>query len=156
ASFETGIANPLDAAIVAFGERHQLTAEGFCKIDEIPYDFQRKRLTIVVTDPNEPGRHRIITKGAFDNVLSVCTTLQRPHGDWQIDGADRARLEASYRTKGEEGCRVRAVATKRTEAKQRYEHADECDMTLVGFLLFVDPPRPDARRTIGDLAALGI
>ena len=69
AAFETGIENPLDAAIVAAGESAGLTTRGFSKIDEIPYDFLRRRLTIVVAEDDAPSQHLIVTKGAFANVL---------------------------------------------------------------------------------------
>ena len=77
AAFETGIDNPLDAAIVADGESSGLTTHGYRKIDEIPYDFLRKRLTIVVAADDDPARHLIITKGAFANVLAICSSVDR-------------------------------------------------------------------------------
>jgi Mg2+-importing ATPase len=146
AAFETGIENPLDAAIVAAGERGGLGTAGYGKIDEIPYDFIRKRLTIVVAKEGDAAEHLIITKGAFTNVLAACS----------LDAALRERLEAYYRQKGTEGFRVLAVATKRVPARERYGHADELGMSFVGFLLFFDPPKADARKTLRDLAALGI
>ncbi len=74
AALETGIENPLDAALVAAGEKAGLGTAGCTKVDEIPYDFMRKRLTIVIAVEGDPGCHRIVMKGAFDNVLSACTT----------------------------------------------------------------------------------
>jgi len=146
AAFETGIENPLDAAIVAAGERAGLATAGYGKIDEIPYDFIRKRLTIVVAREGEAAEHLIITKGAFANVLAVCS----------VDAALRERLEAYYRQKGTEGYRLLAVATKSVAARERYGHEDERGMSISGFLLFFDPPKADAQNTIRDLAALGI
>ncbi len=151
AALETGIENPLDAAIVAAGERDGLTVAGRAKIDEIPYDFIRKRLTIVVAG-EEPVHHLIVTKGAFTTVLAVCATADAA----PLDGAARERLVAYYRQKSAEGFRVLAVATKRVAAKDRYERTDEAGMRFAGFLLFFDPPKPDAERTIRDLAALGV
>jgi Mg2+-importing ATPase len=75
AAFETGIENPLDAALVAAGERAGLSTEGHAKVDEIPYDFLRRRLTIVLAPGGDPGRHLIVTKGAFANVLDICGSL---------------------------------------------------------------------------------
>jgi len=72
ASYETGIENPLDAAIVVMGKREGLSTSEYRKIDEIPYDFLRKRLTIVVEHAGDPARHLIVIKGAFTNVLSIC------------------------------------------------------------------------------------
>jgi Mg2+-importing ATPase len=151
AALETGIDNPLDAAIVAAGERDGLTVAARAKIDEIPYDFIRKRLTIVVVDDN-PAHHLIVSKGAFANVLAVCTALD----GIPLDQSARERLSAYYRKKSAEGFRVLAVATKRAAAKEHYEHADEAGMRFAGFLLFFDPPKPEAAQTIRDLAALGV
>ena len=76
ASFETGIDNPIDAAIVSAGEQAGLSTAGHAKIDEIPYDFLRKCLTIVMAEGGDAARHLVVTKGAFSNVLSVCTQVE--------------------------------------------------------------------------------
>jgi len=146
AALETGIENPLDAAIVAAGKAHGLDTEGWTKIDEIPYDFMRRRLTIVVAGREAGAQHLMITKGAFANVLAVCA----------LDAPVRERLESWYREKGGEGFRVLALATRRIAPKPRYDRADESGMTFAGCLLFVDPPKPTAGSIIRDLAALGI
>ena len=88
AAFETGIDNPLDAAIVAAGKSAGLTTDGYRKIDEIPYDFLRKRLTIVVAADGDPSQHLIVTKGAFANVLAICSSVRaRWRGCAAHDGA---------------------------------------------------------------------
>ena len=156
AAFETGIDNPLDAAIVAAGAHGGMTTAGHRKVDEIPYDFIRKRLTIVTAHEGDGERHVIVTKGAFVNVLAICTTLARGDGLMPLDDALRERLHAYYRQRGMDGFRVLAVATKRGAPKERYGHDDENGMSLAGFLLFSDPPKADARKTIRDLAGLGI
>ena len=156
AAFETGIENPLDAAIVAAGESASLTTQGFTKIDEIPYDFLRRRLTIVVEEQGDPKQHLIITKGAFSNVLDTCLSLRRDAGDIPLTPELRTELDALVKTKGDEGFRILALATRTLEAKPRYGHDDEQGMTLRGFLVFSDPPKADAQQTIHDLAHLGI
>ena len=156
AAFETGIENPLDAAIVAAGESAKLTTHGFAKIDEIPYDFLRRRLTIVVAEEGTPTQHLIVTKGAFSNVLDTCSSLERDAVDIPLTTELRAQLDAVFKAKGAEGFRVLAVATRRVAAKPRYGRDDEQDMTFRGFLVFSDPPKADAQRTIHDLAQLGI
>ena len=93
AAFESGIENPLDAAIVAAGERTGLTTHGFSKIDEIPYDFLRRRLTIVVAEDSAPSRHLIVTKGAFANVLDICSSQDRDGIEIKLDAKSRAELE---------------------------------------------------------------
>jgi P-type Mg2+ transporter len=156
AAFETGIENPLDAAIVAAGESTGLTTHGFTKIDEIPYDFLRRRLTIVVAEDGNKTQHLIVTKGAFSNVLDTCTALQRDAVEIPLTTELRAELEAVIQARGAAGFRILAVATRRVVAKERYGRDDEQGMTFRGFLVFSDPPKADAQRTIHDLAQLGI
>ena len=156
AALETGIANPLDTAIVAAGATAGLTTEGLTKIDEIPYDFVRRRLTIVVADSADPGNHLIITKGAFANVLDSCKAFERDGAEVLLDQAARAQMDALFTAKGQEGFRVLALATRRVTAKPDYDRGDERDMVFRGFLIFLDPPKPEARETIGNLARLGI
>jgi Mg2+-importing ATPase len=156
AAFETGIENPLDAAIVAAGRSARLTTRGLSKIDEIPYDFLRRCLTIVVAEDDAPSQHLFITKGAFSNVLDICASLDRDGVEVPLDAGLRTELEAVFKTKGTEGFRVLAVATRKVPAKKDYDREDERDMTFRGFLVFYDPPKADARKTIQDLARLGI
>ncbi len=156
AALETGIENPLDAALVAAGAAAGLTASGIVKIDEIPYDFQRRRLTIVLADPAAGDTHLIVTKGALANVLEACTKVAASGGELPLDAARRLALEAIGAAKGEAGLRVLALATRRIGARPHYGRDDEAEMVFRGFLVFVDPPRADAARAIRDLAALGI
>lgn len=156
AALETGIENPLDAAIVTAGEREGLGTEGWRKIDEIPYDFLRKRLTIVAVREEDPARHWIVTKGAYDQVLEVCSSFGRDGVETPLDEAQRGRLKDYYRRMGTEGFRVIALATKQVDAANHYARSVETAMCLAGFLLFLDPPKADAGKTIRDLAELGI
>ncbi|MFM8991968.1 MAG: cation-translocating P-type ATPase, partial [Alphaproteobacteria bacterium] len=156
AALETGIENPLDAAIVAAGQAAGMDVSGVAKIDEIPYDFMRRCLTIVVADPDAPGRHLLVTKGAFANVLERCTSLRGPGGDVPLDAGARAALDAIFRARGAEGERVLALATRSVEARPRHDREEERDMVFRGFLAFEDPPRPDAAAAIAGLAELGI
>ena len=133
-----------------------MTTAGINKIDEIPYDFLRRRLTIVVAEGATPGQHLIVTKGAFSNVLDTCATLERDGVDVPLDDGARAALEAVFKAKSAEGFRVLAVAARRVPAKADYDRDDEREMTFRGFLVFYDPPKLDASRTIHDLNRLGI
>ena len=155
AVFETGIENPLDAALVAAGERAGLAAIGMRKIDEIPYDFLRKRLTIVVA-PDTADRHLIITKGAFANVLATCTQVAHDGTPVLLDDAERARLDTWFREQGTRGFRLLALATRAVEPQGSYTHDDEAGMCFAGFLLFLDPPKADVKATLETLAARGI
>lgn len=155
AAFETGIENPLDAAIMIAGQRAKLTTDGFRKIDEIPYDFIRKRLTIVTAE-EDAAKYLIIAKGAFDTMLAVCTTVRRNGDDIPLNASERRSLSGYYHKKGAEGFRVLAVAIKRVLPADRYTFADECEMSCVGFLLFSDPPKKKIQNTIRDLGRLGV
>ncbi|MBL8352522.1 MAG: magnesium-translocating P-type ATPase [Burkholderiaceae bacterium] len=155
AALETGIDNPLDAALVAAGERAGLDGRGQTKVDEIPYDFIRKRLSIVVA-PAGGGPHLFITKGAFANVLAVCTEVARGSTVVPLDDAERTRLEAWFREQGERGFRLLALATRSVEPRSGHGRDDEAGMCLAGFLRFADPPRATAQATLARLAALGV
>ncbi len=153
AALETGIANPLDAALVAAGEAAALTVGDTQKFDEIPFDFERRRLTIVTG--TEAGR-RMITKGAFANVVACCDRVATADGSAPLDAARRSGFEELVAAKGAAGLRVLAVATREVAPKPDYTRDDETGMTLRGFLMFEDPPKPDAARVVADLARLGI
>jgi Mg2+-importing ATPase len=155
AAFETGIENPLDAALMAAGQAAGLSAEGLTKIDEIPYDFVRRRLTIVVAADGR-DRHEMITKGAFAEVLGVCSALGDGAADRPLDATGRAALAARFESLSADGLRVLALATRRFAPRPDYDRADESEMTFRGFLLFQDPPKADAAQAIADLAATGI
>ncbi len=152
AALETGIDNPLDAAIVAAGERDGLTVAG-------SREDRRDPLRLHPQAPDDRrGRRR---SGAPPHRLQG-RVRDRPgslhDAGWRLplDPSARERLSAYYRTKSAEGFRVLAVATKRAAAKERYEHADEAGMRFAGFLLFFDPPKREAAQTIADLAARGV
>ena len=160
AALETGIANGLDEAIVRDGQGRGWTTGGLPKLDEIPYDFQRRRLTIVVGEatPGAAGAARLITKGAFDNVLAVCSHEAGPDGSMRpLDEAARAALAARFEALSTQGHRVLALATRVVDAGSGpWSAADERDLCFEGFLTFMDPPKAGAAQAIRDLAGLGI
>jgi P-type Mg2+ transporter len=155
-AFETGIENPLDQAIVIAGKDRAIPLGGAVKIDEIPYDFLRKRLTIVVADSANAGKHRLITKGSFMNVLAACATAEANGRVLPLDEPLRQQLQQQMERNGEDGFRVLALAHREVPAKPRYGRGDEKNMTLCGFLLFADPPKQGAAEALANLAALGI
>jgi len=152
---QTGIENPLDAALIVAGEEAGFGSPDCVKIDEIPYDFERRRLTIVLSE-DPAGGHLMVTKGAFVEVLDICTTLATGEGEVSLDQTARAGLEAIFRARSEEGLRVLAVAARRFAPQPDYDRADEVAMTFCGFLVFFDPPKEDAAATITTLRGLGI
>ncbi|MEO8805538.1 MAG: magnesium-translocating P-type ATPase [Burkholderiaceae bacterium] len=155
AAFETGIDNPLDVALVAAGAKAHLTTAGLRKIDEIPYDFLRKRLTIVV-EPEAGGQHLIVTKGAFANVLASCTRIARGSDSVPLVDEERKRLDAWFREQGTRGLRLLGLATREVAPRSSYTHDDEAGMCFTGFLLFLDPPKATVRGMLDTLAALGV
>jgi Mg2+-importing ATPase len=154
AALETGIDNPVDAAIREAGMRSGLNSANVRKIDEIPYDFSRRRLTIVVE--HETGERWMITKGAFGDVASICSGICGDSEDRPMDPSEMQKLQAFVHRQGEEGVRVLAVAQRHVEVRKDYDIEDERDMKFAGFLLFADPPRPDAAETKVSLEMLGV
>lgn len=154
---ETGIENPLDTAIVKEAERRGVSVEPSTKVDEIPYDFLRKCLTVVVAEADHPScMHLIVTKGAFDTVIACCDRVSSMAGHVPLDADVKGKLFAYYRAKGAEGFRVLGLATKQVCARQHYDRADETEMVFEGSLLFFDPLKEDIEATIGELARLGV
>ena len=149
--FQTGMSNPLDDAIVA---RETLDISGIEKVDEIPYDFVRKRLTVVVREKNQDT---MLTKGAFENILSICTQAQMGDKTVPISGELTTQVHQRYQDWSEQGFRVLGVAVKPMEKQsEAYTRTDEVAMTFMGFLLFFDPPKPGIIKTIQDLEQLGV
>ena len=156
ASFEAGIENPLDQAIVEAGKTSGLTTGGYAKVAEIPYSFFRKRLSVVVAPEDASDSPMIITKGALEPVLGVCATVAGPDGPRPLDAATRDAIGDYYQRRGEEGLRVLGLASRTAPVRTAYGADDETDLCFEGFLVFMDPPRPEAGRTIAELAALGV
>lgn len=156
ARLETGIANPLDEAIVAAASTRNIEIHAIKKIDEVPYDFVRKRLTIVVAENDFSSSHVMITKGAFDNVLECCDRIATQAGPQRITESDRQRLQAYYKAKGSAGYRVLGVATKEVSGQPGYCRSDESAMLFEGMLLFLDPLKEGIAETIREFERLGI
>jgi len=148
---ETGIKNPLDVAII---KHAAVSVEGGRKLDEIPFDFERRRLSIVVEDG---GERLMITKGAPESVLSCCTQYETGGRRLPLDEAARASCDATWSNLSQQGYRVLAVAFKPAPPEQQVWRAgDEREMTLAGFLTFSDPPLLDAGATIEALRRDGV
>ncbi|MBW8381121.1 MAG: magnesium-translocating P-type ATPase [Youngiibacter sp.] len=155
AVFQTGIANMLDEAIIA---HPHLDTAGMDKLYEIPYDFIRKRLSVIVdSDPGTVIKPLIITKGALDNVLSICTTVKTGGVKTSLDAAHLKSFDELYTKWSADGYRVLGIAVKEVEKKDDYTvEGDESEMTFMGFLLFFDPPKVDVQETLKELARLGV
>jgi Mg2+-importing ATPase len=155
AHYQTGLNNPLDDAIQAAAQKAGLDISAEQKVDEIPYDFVRKRLSMVTA--NSQGDRTLITKGALDNILSICTSIQSGDGTQPIDATTRAEIEQHYSEWSEKGFRVLGLATKKVNGRsENYSHTDEKALNFAGFLLFFDPPKADVKQVIVDLAKRGV
>ncbi len=138
--FQTGIRSPLDAAILAASKDEDA---GWAKLDEVPFDFERRRLSVVA---ERGGDRWLVTKGAPDGICAVCTGAPE----------ERERWRAWIARAGERGMRLLAVATRRVDGESAWTAADERDMTLEGFLTFADPPLPEAKETVEAMRADGV
>ncbi len=150
ARLQTGLANALDEAIQA---RAAPDMAGVTKLDEVPYDFVRKRLSVTVQD----GAQRVlITKGALENILSVCSHLQAGAEGMPLDELAKAHLLEQFAIWSAQGYRVLGLATRVMQQPPPYRRDDEHDMIFAGFLLFMDPPKEGVREAIQSLAGLGV
>ena len=150
-SLQTGIRSPLDVAILAAAPE---PAGAAVKRDEIPFDFERRRLS-VVADVGTEGT-LLVTTGSPEGVLPLCGSLEVGGSVRELDAAGRARCEATYRQACARGQRVLAVAFRPVAAKAAYGAADETGLTLAGFLMFDDPVLPDAADLLETLARDGV
>lgn len=149
AKFQTGFTNPIDLAIT---EHRQFDTTGIQKLDEIPYDFIRKRLSVRVL---ESGQKLLVTKGALANILEVCSKAETAGGELVDVSSIRTSIDSQFAAMSNDGLRVLGLAIRRVDG-EHITKADEHDMTFVGFLVFSDPPKKDASETIQELKKLGV
>jgi Mg2+-importing ATPase len=155
--YQTGLKNLLDVAVLTHAELHRdlEIATAFRKVDEVPFDFQRRRMSVVVAEHDE--HHLLICKGAVEEILGVCTRVRHEGIDEPIDAELLARLRELTASLNEEGLRVVAVAVKELPpAKETYGVADESDLTLIGYVTFLDPPKETAAPALKALAEHGV
>ena len=147
AALQSGLVNPLDEAILA---THKPDLSQIEKLGEVPFDFVRKRLSVLIRTPDGV---RLIVKGAFHHVIDVCARLS---DGTEVDVPRRAQLEKQYSDWSKQGIRVIAVAQRTMHDVTACSRDDERDMTFVGFVTFLDRPKEGASKAIGDLARLGV
>jgi len=141
--YQTGIKSPLDEAILRFRD---VNVEDYTKVDEVPFDFVRKRLSIVVEHQNQ---RFIITKGAPEEIAKICSFYEVGEVVADITDEVRRNIEQKYVELSAEGYRVLAVAYKRLrEDKPIYTAGDEEEMVFLGFIAFLDPPKETAREAL--------
>ena len=156
ARLQTGLVNPLDLAVEAGAQAAGVEPGTVRKVDEIPYDFVRKRLSVVIESPGEPLR--MITKGALARVIEACATVRLSQGGEQaLDDAWQARIQKQFEDWSAQGYRVLGVASREVAPREGpYGRDDERGMCLEGFLLFMDPAKPDAVSALADLRRRGV
>ncbi len=148
--YETGIRSPLDTAILQ--HNHQ-DIQAYTKLSEIPFDFERRRLSIVV---ETGGKAMLITKGAPESILGVCTSAEVDGQIKPFDTEARTRCETIFQDLSSKGFRMLAVAYCLVPVQESYTTADEKDMVLVGYLTFYDPPLEDADEMLDELRRDGV
>jgi Mg2+-importing ATPase len=150
AFYETGFSNPIDDAI----RNHKpFDLSGWGKIDELPYDFIRKRLSILVSN-NE--LYILISKGAPKNVLAICSFAELSDGTRQQISEARESIQQRYEALSSEGYRTLGIAVKEVNQNVAVTKELESDMTFLGFLVFYDPPKEHVVDTIRQLRELGV
>ncbi|KVW33683.1 magnesium-translocating P-type ATPase [Burkholderia ubonensis] len=156
---QSGQKNLIDIAVVnranEIGER--VKPQGYKKIDELPFDFVRRRLSVVVADTR--GTHTLICKGAVEEMLAVSTHVQDEDGVRPLDFVARKRLLEQANAYNEDGFRVLVLATRaipRGDEREQYRTADERDLVVRGFLTFLDPPKESAAPALAALRENGV
>jgi Mg2+-importing ATPase len=155
--YQTGLKNLLDVAVLEHVEVHRelAVATAFRKVDEIPFDFTRRRMSVVVAEQDQ--HHLLICKGAVEEILSVCTRVQHGGANESITAETLTRMRELTADLNEEGLRVVAVAIKEMPpARETYGLADESDLTLVGYIAFLDPPKESTAPALKALADHGV
>ncbi|WP_397453845.1 magnesium-translocating P-type ATPase [Pseudomonas sp. NA-150] len=155
--YQTGLKNLLDVAVLEHVEvqRELQVGTAFRKVDEIPFDFNRRRMSVVVAEQDQP--HLLICKGAVEEVLSVCKRVR--HGEAEVALCEEllTRIRQVTAAFNEEGLRVVAVAARSMAAgRDTYSLADEQELTLIGYVAFLDPPKESTAPALKALAAHGV
>lgn len=150
ATYETGFINPLDEAI-----RTQCVRDlsGYTKLDEVPYDFLRKRLSILVASPTT---HLLITKGAVEPMLAVCTRAELPDGSTVTIETRIEQIRQQFEEMNRQGLRTLGLAVRDMGETDHIGKEQEAEMTFLGLLVFADPVKPDMAQTIASLRQLGV
>jgi Mg2+-importing ATPase len=160
--FQTGLKSVLDRAVLAHEEAHgHARIPELAKVDEIPFDFQRRIMSVVVRTPD--GKDRIISKGAPEAIFPKCARFHLDGELLPMDHQHIADLQVEYQRLSAEGFRVLAIASKEVPAHGSiaagatpYGKADECDLILDGYAAFFDPPKETATEAIRELEAHGV
>ena len=155
--FQTGLKNLIDLAVINRAEKDGLSGQlaQFTRVDEIPFDFARRRMSVVLESAG--GKRQLITKGAVEEIISICGFVEH---DGEVRPLDEEHLREAmrvYEQHNRDGLRVIAVAQKNNVAGvESFGVQDECDMVLIGFVGFLDPPKESASQAIAALRTHGV
>jgi len=153
--FQTGLKNVLDRAVLAHTEVNEQVKLGeLKKVDEIPFDFSRRLMSVVVALPD--GRHRLICKGAPEEVFRRCPSFEHSREQLPMEQVLIDDLRLEYEKLSADGFRVLAIAYRDFDPKETYSKADEADLVLRGYVAFFDPPKESSRPAIQALHQHGI
>jgi Mg2+-importing ATPase len=150
AHYQKGFENPIDRAIL---EQKRFDLSKYSKLDEIPYDFVRKKLSILVSNKNQ---NLMITKGALSSILAICSSAEVA-GEKLVKISDiKERIEQQYEEFSEKGLRTLGIAYREIGQQTTISKDQETDMTFLGFLFFFDPPKQGIAGTIENMEKLGV
>jgi Mg2+-importing ATPase len=153
--FQTGLKNVLDRAVLRHKELHrELGVEKYSKVDELPFDFSRRMMSVAVELPD--GERQLITKGAPESVFAKCTKFESKGEIFPMDPIFVGDLIQQVNELSEDGFRVLAVATRKLDKRPAYSKADESDLVLTGYLAFLDPPKDTAIKAVEALRQHGV
>ena len=156
AYFQTGLKGNIDEAVIKRGLENNLEElkTKYKKVDEVPFDFSRRRLSVIMSDGN---RKRMITKGAVEEILNICTTVEQNGEVLPIKKEIKDNVKKISKNLNEQGLRVVAVCKKDDLGEgNHFTVSDEKNMTLIGFIGFLDPPKETAKESIEKLNNSGI
>lgn len=155
--FSTGIKNLIDRAILSYGEENGVKTDvaDYTKIDEIPFDYERRRMSVVIQSSD--GQHRLITKGATEELIKACSFVRRGAVNLPLTAEAAQKVLQNAESLGNEGMHVIAVAEKWEQIDvETFCGADEKDMTFLGYVAFLDPPKPDVAKAVHALYDAGV
>lgn len=155
--FQTGLKNLMDKAILSHVKELKLEhlKDAYTKVDEIPFDFIRRRMSVVIED--KQGKRQIITKGAVEEMLSICSHTEFNGEVQSLTDELKVKAQKISEEMNRKGMRVLAVAQKSyIEKVGNFSVSDEKEMVLIGFLAFLDPPKPSAAEAIKQLHEYGV
>ena len=152
--FQTGLRNVLDRAIIEHGIAHAVPLEEWSRVDEIPFDFSRRLMSVVVE--SRGGERRLIAKGAPEAVFARCAEFELEGTRYPVVAAMLDSLGEEYDELSREGFRVLAVASRSVAPRASYSRDDERDLVLTGYVAFLDPPRETAAPALAALERDGV